>query len=212
MRKLIYNKFDKESIGKLPQIVFPGKIITISNEAEAEKAVAYLLDQDMLGIDTETRPAFKKGSHYKVSLLQVSCAEVCFLFRLNIIGITAALKRLLENTRVPMIGLSLHDDILALRRRAAFVPGKFIDLQDLVGGLGIEDRSLQKLYANLFHQKISKRQRLTNWDAEVLTDKQKVYAATDAWTCINLYKEIFRLDETHDFELVKVPEPIAEVQ
>ncbi len=138
--------------------------------------------------------------------MQVSNRSTCFLFRLNLTGITPAIKRLLENTKVPMIGLSLHDDMMSLHKRMQFTPGKFIDLQDIVNEIGIEDLSLQKLYANLFQQKISKRQRLTNWDTDILNDSQKGYAALDAWACINLYEEIQRLKETHDYELVKQPE------
>lgn len=202
MRKIIYNKFDKKSIAQLPIVTFPGKTVVVMSESEAEKAVHFLLSQDILGVDTETRPSFKKGETHMVSLLQVSTSDVCFLFRLNHIGITPAILRLLENKAVPMVGLSLHDDMLSLHKRVAFTPGYFIDLQDLVGELGIEDLSLQKLYANLFHQKISKRQRLTNWDSDVLNDKQKAYAALDAWACINLYKEILRLKQSGDYELV----------
>lgn len=202
MRKIIYNKFDKKSIAQLPTVNFPGKTVVVMSESEAEKAVHFLLSQDILGVDTETRPSFKKGETHMVSLLQVSTSDVCFLFRLNHIGITPAILRLLENKAVPMVGLSLHDDMLSLHKRVAFTPGFFIDLQDLVGELGIEDLSLQKLYANLFHQKISKRQRLTNWDSDVLNDKQKAYAALDAWACINLYKEILRLKQSGDYELV----------
>ena len=202
MRKIIYNKFDKKSIAQLPTVTFPGKTVVVMSESEAEKAVDFLLSRDILGVDTETRPSFKKGESHMVSLLQVSTSEVCFLFRLNHIGITPAILRLLENKVVPMVGLSLHDDMLSLHKRVAFTPGFFIDLQDLVGELGIEDLSLQKLYANLFHQKISKRQRLTNWDSDVLNDKQKAYAALDAWACINLYKEILRLKQSGDYELV----------
>ena len=202
MRKIIYNKFDKKSIAELPTVTFPGKTVVVMSESEAEKAVDFLLSRDILGVDTETRPSFKKGESHMVSLLQVSTSDVCFLFRLNHIGITPAILRLLENKVVPMVGLSLHDDMLSLHKRVAFTPGFFIDLQDLVGELGIEDLSLQKLYANLFHQKISKRQRLTNWDSDVLNDKQKAYAALDAWACINLYKEILRLKQSGDYELV----------
>lgn len=202
MRKIIYNKFDKKSIAQLPTVTFPGKTVVVMSESEAEKAVHFLLSQDILGVDTETRPSFKKGETHMVSLLQVSTSDVCFLFRLNHIGITPAILRLLENKAVPMVGLSLHDDMLSLHKRVAFTPGYFIDLQDLVGELGIEDLSLQKLYANLFHQKISKRQRLTNWDSDVLNDKQKAYAALDAWACINLYKEILRLKQSGNYELV----------
>ena len=202
MRKIIYNKFDKKSIAQLPQVTFPGKTLVVMSESEAEKAVDFLLSNDILGVDTETRPSFKKGESHKVSLLQVSTSDTCFLFRLNHIGITPAIVRLLENKAVPMVGLSLHDDMLSLHKRVGFTPGNFIDLQDLVGELGIEDLSLQKLYANLFHQKISKRQRLTNWDSDILNDKQKAYAALDAWACINLYKEIIRLKNSGDYELV----------
>lgn len=148
---------------------------------------------------------------HKVALLQVSTREVCFLFRLNFIGMPPSVIRLLSNTTVPMIGLSWHDDICSLHRRIDFTPGLFIDIQNIVGRIGIEDLSLQKLYANIFGEKISKRQRLTNWEADVLNEKQKRYAATDAWACINLYQEILRLEAEGDFKLVKVKEKPVEV-
>lgn len=207
MKKTIYTKFDKTLITALPVVEFPGRIITILTAGEAERAVDYLLTQPILGIDTETRPAFRKGKTYKVALLQVSTHDTCFLFRLNRIGVTPAIIRLLENTTVPMVGLSLSNDLLSLHHRADFKPGMFVDLQNEVGRLGIQDQSLQKLYANLFHEKISKRQRLTNWEADALTNRQCLYAATDACTCIRLYEEICRLAETGDYELVTVEEP-----
>ena len=114
---------------------------------------------------------------------------------------TSAIIRLLEDTTVPKIGLSWHDDILSLKKRADFKPGFFIDLQKHVGELGIEDKSLQKLYANLFRQRIMKREQLSNWENDVLTEKQKSYAATDAWACIMLYQELLRLRQSGDYEL-----------
>ena len=207
MKKTIYNKFDKKAITGLPQVTFPGRIISIISPGETQKAVDYLLSSDILGVDTETKPAFHKGEHHQVSLLQVSNRDTCFLFRLNLTGITPAIKQLLEDTTVKKVGLSWHDDLRGLEAREPFQPGLFIDLQDVVPTLGIEDLSLQKLYANIFGKKISKRQRLTNWEADVLNDKQKRYAATDAWACINLYQEIIRLDAEQDFNLVTVPQP-----
>lgn len=203
MKKLLYSKYDKVQINTLPRAVFEGRIIVVLSKAEAEKAVNYLLSQPILGIDTETRPSFRKGIIHNVSLLQVSSYDTCFLFRLNYIGMTAAIIRLLEDTTVPKIGLSLHDDITMLHKIADFTPGNFIDLQQHVREIGIEDLSLQKLYANFFGQKISKTQRLTNWEADVLNDKQKLYAATDAWTCIKLYEELQRLKESGEYELIK---------
>lgn len=204
--KKIYDKFDKSIINSLPLVTFPGKIIVVLNEYEAERAVEYLLSCDVLGVDTETRPAFRKGNNHKVALLQVATRKECFLFRLNHLGLPKSLLRLLSNKQVPMIGLSWHDDLMSLHRREQFEPGWFIDIQDIIGNLGIVDKSLQKLYANLFGEKISKRQRLTNWEADVLTDRQKEYAAIDAWACIKLYDEIMNLLATKEYELEVVPD------
>ena len=204
MMKTIYNKFDKARIAALPRVLFKGRIVVVLTERDADKAVRYLLSQPILGVDTETRPSFKKGETHQVALLQVSSYDVCFLFRLNQLGLSPSVKRLLEDTRVPKIGLSLRDDLLSLHKLGDFNAGNFIDLQDHSREIGVEDLRLQKLYANFFAQKISKREQLTNWEADILQDKQKLYAATDAWSCIMLYEELMRLEQTGDYELIKV--------
>ena len=204
MMKTIYNKFDKAKIAALPRVLFKGRIVVVLTERDADKAVRYLLSQPILGVDTETRPSFKKGETHQVALLQVSSYDVCFLFRLNQLGLSPSVKRLLEDKQVPKIGLSLRDDLLSLHKLGDFNAGYFIDLQDHMREIGVEDLSLQKLYANFFAQKISKREQLTNWEADILQDKQKLYAATDAWSCIMLYEELQRLEQTGDYELIKV--------
>ncbi len=206
MKKIIYNKIDKHAIPAMPMVTFSGRIIVVNTAAEADKAVDYLLNQDILGVDTETRPTFKKGQTHKVALLQVSTHDTCFLFRLNLTGITPSILKLLEDQRIPKIGLSLHDDIMSLHKRIDFKPGNFIDLQQHVGELGIEDLSLQKIYANLFHEKISKSARLSNWETDILSDKQKAYAAIDAWSCILIYEELQRLEHSGMYQLVKISE------
>ena len=87
MSKTIYSRFDKKAITDLPVVTFPGKIITIITAGEAEKAVDCLLNSDIIGVDTETKPSFHKGEQNKVALLQVSNRDMCFLFRLNLTGI-----------------------------------------------------------------------------------------------------------------------------
>lgn len=210
MKKTIYSKYDKQRIGQLPKVIFEGRVIVIQNDSDCEKAVQYLLGQPLIGLDTETRPSFKKGKGHLVSLLQLSTPDTCFLFRLNRIGIKDPIRNLLESNDTVKVGLSLNDDVLSLHRRADFKPGAFIDLQKHIGELGIEDLSLQKIYANLFGEKISKGQRLTNWDADVLTEAQKRYAATDAWACIMIYNEYLRLKATGDYELIVVEPEITE--
>lgn len=193
---------------ELPKVEFDGRIIIVQTEGEAKRAVDYLLSFPCLGIDTETRPNFKPGTMHPVALLQVATADTCFLFRLNHIGLPQCLIRLLTDSSTLKIGLSLHDDWAQLKRRTDFQPMHFVELQDYVKPLGIEDMSLQKLYANLFGRKISKTQRLSNWEADVLSDAQKRYAATDAWVCLRLYDEINRLMTTKEYELIKVVEPV----
>lgn len=202
MSKIIYDKFDKKSITKLPKVEFQGKIQVVITEKETERAVDFLLSCDLLGVDTETRPSFKKGKQNVVALLQVANDDICFLFRLNLLGLSKPIIRFLEDTTVPKVGLSLHDDMLSLSKRGDFIPGNFIDLQDHMTELGIQDLSLQKLFANIFHQKISKAQQLSNWEADILSDKQKKYAATDAWACIMLYREYQRMMVAKDYELI----------
>ncbi|MBQ8712604.1 MAG: 3'-5' exonuclease domain-containing protein 2 [Prevotella sp.] len=210
MKKQIYSKYDKSQISSLPKVLFQGKIHVVISRAQADKAVNFLLSQPILGVDTETRPSFSRGKTYKVSLLQVATHDTCFLFRLNVIGMTPAIVRLLEDTTVPKIGLSWHDDLNSLRKIGNFKPGLFVDIQNHVRELGIQDLSLQKLYANLFGQCISKNQRLTNWERDILEDRQKQYAATDAWACIQIYEEMRRLAETGDYELINVAEHEAD--
>ena len=182
-------------------MVYDGRIIVVTSSYEAEKAVDYLLSMSILGVDTETRPSFTKSQHYKCSLLQVATHHNCFLFRLNYIGLSSAIVRLLEDTKVPKVGLSWHDDIHSLHELGPFTPGNFIDLQHHMREIGIEDLSLQKLYANLFGERISKAERLSNWERDVLQDKQMTYAAIDAWACIRLYEELVRLKTSGEYEL-----------
>ena len=174
----------------------------IQSVSEARRAVDYLLTFQQVGIDTETRPNFKPGGMNPVALLQVSTLTTCFLFRLNYIGLPDSLLYLLGSMGPRKIGLSLHDDWAQLQRRASFEPGNYVELQEYVKKLGIQDMSLQKLYANIFGQKISKAQRLTNWEADVLTEAQKRYAATDAWACLRLFDEVNRMLRDRDFELI----------
>ncbi len=201
MSKLIKRAISKAEISVLPVVTFEGRIVTIQTVTDAEKAIDYLLTQKMVGVDTETRPSFVSGKSYKVSLLQVSTDEVCFLFRLNYIGFPQCIQRFIEDEKVMKIGLSLKDDFGALHKRSNFEPGEFIELQEYVRQFGIDDLSLQKIYAILFGQRISKNQRLSNWEAEVLNDRQKIYAATDAWACLMIYRYMENLRQTGDYQI-----------
>lgn len=189
---------DKDEIANLPVAQFQGKVYVLLTEREAKSAVEYLLRQRVVGIDTETRPSFKKGKVNNIALLQVSTDDQCFLFRLCRMGIPDCIKTLLESKSLIKVGLSLKDDFLQLNRSESekIAPQAYIELQTDVKQIGIEDMSLQKIFANLFGKRISKRQQLSNWEADILSEAQQIYAATDAWACLKIYEEINRIEQT----------------
>ena len=136
--RVIQDKYDKEKIQTLPCVHFKGRIIVVFTEKDANKAVDYLMKQPVLGFDTETRPSFKKGQSHQVALLQVATHDTCFLFRLNKIGVTDSVVRLLEDQEITKVGLSLQDDMRMLSQRRAFTPGTFVELQKEVKDIGID--------------------------------------------------------------------------
>lgn len=209
----IKNTLSKAEIAQMPKVLFEGRIFVVYTEADTDKAVEYLKTQKIVGVDTETRPSFKRGTTHKVALLQIATSDTCFLFRLNRIGMPASLQEFLMSDTLK-VGLSLKDDFMMLRRRKDLhaEEGNWIELQDYVGRFGIDDRSLQKIYANLFGKKISKSQRLSNWEAETLTESQMRYAATDAWACVEIYLCLEEMERTGDYEVIKMELPVAETQ
>jgi ribonuclease D len=182
---------DKETVSLMPVVEFGGKIIDVRNGEECEKAVAWLRQQSPIGFDTETKPSFQKGVTHKVALMQLSTADTCYLFHLAQIENPRSLLDFLADGSVTKIGISIKDDTLSLNRRFKSVSLKgFIDIQSIIKNYGIEEMSLRKIYAILFKQKISKAQRLTNWESDHLTEAQKRYAAIDAWACLEIYRKL----------------------
>lgn len=207
---VIKDRISKEEVNEMPKVVFEGQMFVVDTPEQADFAVRYLSQFDLLGIDSETRPAFKRGEIHKVALLQIATDERCYMFRLNKFGMTLPLINLLENPHIVKVGLSLKDDFMMLHQRAEFEPRGVIELQTYVTQFGIKDLSLQKIYANLFGQKISKTQRLSNWEADELTIPQQQYASIDAWACIQIYRKLEELRKSGDYEIQIVEEPIDE--
>lgn len=201
------NKISKQQVAEMPKGNFPGRIFVVYTETDARKAVKYLNTHSIVGVDTETRPSFRRGKMHNVALLQISTHDTCFLFRLNHLGLPDFLDEFLRNN-VLKVGLSLRDDFAMLRKRnqGDLREGNWVELQDYVPRFGIEEKSLQKIYALLFGKKISKAQRLSNWEAEVLTEAQQLYAATDAWACVEIYNYLEELRSHGNYQVEKVEE------
>ncbi len=178
----------KEQLAELPTETFPGTISVIESEEDAVAALRYLNNCPIVGFDTETKPTFRKGRTNTVALIQVSTIEHSFLFRLNKIGLIAPLREFIENPSVVKVGLSLKDDFFVLHRINDFIPEGFIDLQQFVKRYNIVDCSLQRIYGIIFGRRISKSQRLSNWEAVQLSAPQQAYASIDAWACLRIYQ------------------------
>ena len=177
----------KEQLSQLPAEQFQGEIRLVENETDIANAISTLRQETVIGFDTETRPSFKKGMTNSVSLIQLSTHSVCYLFRINHVGLAQPIIDLLEDPGVTKVGLSIHDDFHNLNKIAKIEPQGFVELQNFVKQQLIADNSLTRIYAIIFGKRISKGQRLTNWEAEHLTPSQQTYAALDALACIRIY-------------------------
>lgn len=181
-----------EEIEPMPLCAFPGEIHTIDREGqELNRAIAYLKEQEMIGFDTESRPVFSPGQrNHGVALLQLSGPDHAFLFRTQKIGMPKGLCKIMASRDILKIGAAVRDDVRGLQRFSRFDPHGYVDLQCIAWEWGIKDKSVKKLAANILGLKVSKAQQLSNWEAETLTQAQKMYSATDAWVCLEMYRKL----------------------
>ena len=186
------DKISNEQTALLPAGEFRGEIRIVEHERDIAAACKTLAEQPVIGFDTETRPSFRPGVTFRVSLLQLSTPTVCYLFRLNKIPLAKPIQQLLEDRRILKIGADVAGDLRSLRQIRHFRDGGFVDLQGIAPEWGIGEKSLRKLSAIVLGRRVSKAQRLSNWEAATLTDKQQLYAATDAWVCTRIYEQLLR--------------------
>lgn len=186
-----------EQTAELPSAHFDGEIIVVDSDAQIEKAFKDLSSQQIIGFDTETRPSFKAGVTNKVALLQLSTHNRCYLIRLCRTKLHNLILKILSNPKILKIGADVAGDIRALHTLRHFKERGFIDLQQIAPRWGIEEKSLRKLAAIVLNHRVSKAQRLSNWEAYSLTPQQQMYAATDAWVCIALYEELLAAKPTN---------------
>ena len=181
---------DNDTVATLPAARFPGRIIVVETNEQAEEACLELQRHTMIGFDTETRPSFRAGVSYKVALLQLSTEDVCYLFRLSQIRLSNSILKILGSKQIIKVGADVTGDIRSLHALRHFHADGFVDLQVEASRWGIEEKSLRKLSAIVLGERVSKAQRLSNWEATTLTDQQQEYAATDAWVCTRILRTL----------------------
>jgi ribonuclease D len=197
MNRYFPSSIVSEAVSQLPYLQFPGRIIVADTLSSMKVAIKMLDGHSILGFDTETKPSFKKGRQNKVCMVQLSNNESCVIFRLNKIGFPDELAHIFSNPSITKIGLSLKDDFRELSKLRHFHHANFVELQTYVELFGITDKSLKKLAALVLHGRISKSQQTSNWESELLTEAQLIYAATDAWACLEIYKKMKAIEVNH---------------
>lgn len=186
------SKIAPEEIDSLDLIAFPGKIVVITKKGrDFNHAVKYLKSQRFVGFDTETKPVFQANQpRPHTALLQLSGEDEAFLFRLHQLGLPQEIADILADPCITKIGAAVNDDIRGLQKYTDFTPSRFMDLQQMGEDYGIEDKSVRKMAAIILNSKVSKAQQCSNWEAAELSDAQRLYAATDAWICVKMYKAL----------------------
>ena len=185
---------DNDSVAALEAARFGGRIVIVDKVEDVEAAYNDLKSHTMIGFDTETRPSFRAGVSYKVGLLQLSTPDTCYLIRLSHIRLDNRILKILGSRQILKVGADVSGDIRALHALRNFNADGFVDLQVEASRWGIEEKSLRKLSAIVLNKRVSKAQRLSNWEAESLTPQQQEYAATDAWICPEILKELQRVE------------------
>ncbi|MCF6183655.1 MAG: 3'-5' exonuclease domain-containing protein 2 [Bacteroidales bacterium] len=189
-----FEKIPKDIINALPVRSFEGEIYFIQNNEELKRILPFLRNAEVLGFDTETRPAFKKGISYNVSLLQLATSDKAFLFKLKKLGLPEQILQILADEDIIKTGVAIRDDLKALKKIKYFTPAGFVELQTFSDEYGIEDNGLKNLTANLLNFRISKGARLSDWSNDIYTESQLRYAATDAWVSYLIYKKLLSLN------------------
>ncbi|MDR3329131.1 MAG: 3'-5' exonuclease domain-containing protein 2 [Prevotellaceae bacterium] len=182
-----------DEIEAMPYVAFGGSITVVEKPEQAVEAGRYLMQETLLGYDTESRPSFERGVRYGLSLVQLSSASRAFLFRVDKMGVPPALVEVLQSPKILKVGAAIGEDIHGVQRLCRFTPDSFVDLQKMVEAYGIEDKALKKMAAIVLGLRISKSQQTSNWAASRYSDEQKSYAATDAWICREIYLKLLTI-------------------
>ena len=181
-----------EEIEQLELAAFPGKIYVISQPGrDLSHAIRHLSSQRIIGFDTETKPVFQAHQpRHHTALLQLASETEAFLFRLHELGLPQEIADIMANPYITKVGAAVQEDIHGLQHYCSFEPHRFMDLQSFGGNYGIQEKSVRKMAAIILGCKVSKAQQCSNWEADPLSDAQLLYAATDAWICVQMYKAL----------------------
>ncbi len=185
------DQISREELNELPLRHYTGKVVVTARAQQFAEIIQEVKAEKVIGFDTETRPSFRKGEYYPVSLVQLAIPNKVFLLRIHQTGMTQEIKAMLSDPDLIKVGVGTLDDIKALQKMDPyFKPDGFVDLNDIAKELEVKNAGLRKLTAIFLGFRISKSQQVSNWERPELTERQVRYAATDAWACLEIYNQL----------------------
>ena len=177
----------REEMARLPIRRYEGEVNLVATPEELRRAMADLRQESVVGFDTETRPAFRKGESHLPCLVQVATARAVYLFQLARMDFSAALAELLAEPGIVKVGMSLADDLRQLKLVFPFAEASVLDAGHVAHRHGLRQTGLRNLAGIFLGFRIPKGNRTSNWAAPRLSAAQINYAATDAWACRELF-------------------------
>jgi ribonuclease D len=181
------NRLSSQHINSLPIIRFKGEIIMINTPEKADEHLSRLFQHPAIGFDTESRPSFKKGITYPLAIVQLATHETAYLLQIEKIRVPDILVDLFCNRKIKKIGIGIKNDLEKLQSIRPFIPNDFIDLSAIATRKGIIQVGARALSARYLEHRVTKNAQRSNWSNSNLSEKQKIYAATDAWICLQIY-------------------------
>ena len=179
----------KEELNELPIRRYEGKVRLITTVPELEQARADLRQEAIVGLDTETRPSFRKGEIHLPCLVQAATARAVYLFQLSRVDVIPIINELLAAPQTVKAGVGLAHDLRQLKQVFPFEVENVVDLGVVARRGGLGQSGVRNLAGMLLGFRIPKGNRTSNWAAPQLSPAQIAYAATDAWACRELYLE-----------------------
>jgi ribonuclease D len=183
-----YKKLSKNEINSLPQIQFNGDVEVLSSNDNVQAAVNYLMNYDLIGFDTETKPTFVKGPLNPPSIMQLACIDKVYIFQLDNESLYKKLFPILSNENITKCGVSVDRDLIELMYLSTFDPLSFVDLGNIARDNDVPHHGLRGLVAMFLKHRISKGAQISDWSKTVLSQSQITYAATDAWISLKLFE------------------------
>lgn len=176
----------RDAMAELPVRRYEGRVCVVATRSELDEALADIGQERIVGFDTETRPAFRKGERYDPSLVQVATAAAVYLFQLRRVDVIPGLAQTLADVRIVKAGVAVGRDVQDLKQVFAFAEKSVLDLGVIARRRGLEQTGVRNLAGILLGYRVPKGSRTSNWAATTLTAAQVSYAATDAWVCREL--------------------------